>query len=120
MSIIPSKKIPEEFFLTEFMIRNTEFRKNSVSTEYGIPHFYGIPYVTECRIFTEFRGIRNSVFRRYGIFAEFRIPYHEFRQKKFCQNFFDGIMDTLEARVDKRGIGDTLKNGPLFENGAAS
>ena len=51
---------------------------------YGIPHFYGIPYVTEYRIFTEFLGIRvriaefriPSIRNFYGIPPEFRIPYH--------------------------------------------
>ena len=67
MSIIPSKKIPKEFFFdgiydTEYGIP-AEFRKNSVSTEYGIPQ-YGILYSAEFRI-TEFRMLRNSV--KYGI-----------------------------------------------------
>ena len=47
VSIIPSKKIPAEFFFdgindTEYGIP-AEFRKNSVLTEYGIPQ-YRIPY----------------------------------------------------------------------------
>ena len=59
VSIITSKKIPAEFFLTEFMIRNTEFRRNSVK----------IPYSTEF--------CKNSVFR--GILYKFRST--EFRKK---------------------------------------
>ena len=54
-----------------------EFRRNLV-TEFRTAEFriYGIPCVTEFRIFTD-RGIRNSVlrnsvFRRYGISTEFR------------------------------------------------
>ena len=75
VSIIPSKKIPAEFFFdgihdTEYGIP-AEFRKNSVSTEYGIPQ-YGIPYSAEFRKNTEFRNIRNSVKMRNS--AKYGIP----------------------------------------------
>ena len=53
VSIIPSKKIPAEIFLTEFMIRNTDFRRNSVK----------IPY----RRNTELRIPRNSVKMRNSV-----------------------------------------------------
>ena len=74
VSIIPSKKIPAEFFCDG--IHDTEFRniRNSIipnSVFYRIPHFYGIPYVTEFRIFTEFR---IAEFRIYGIPHTYGIP----------------------------------------------
>ena len=91
MSIIPSKKILAEFFFegihdTEYGIP-AEFRKNSVSTEYGIPQ-YGIPYSAEFCKNTEFRNKWNSVYTEFRIHMEFRkntefrnlIPA-EFREK---------------------------------------
>ena len=73
VSIIPSKKIPVGIFFdgihdTEYGIL-AEFRKNSVSTEYGIPQ-YGIPYSAEFRKNTEFCNIRNSVKMRISVFRE--------------------------------------------------
>ena len=99
MSIIPSKKNSGGIFFdeihdTEYRIP-AEFRKNSVSTEYGIPQYeipqYGIPYSAEFRKNTEFRNIRNSVknteFRNL-IPAEFREQNSaKFRRNSVTRNF---------------------------------
>ena len=71
------------FLRNSVCMRNSAFLRNSVC--YGIPYLNGIPRNTEFRI-AEFSipSIRNF----YGIPPKFRIPYHEFRQKKTPPEFF--------------------------------
>ena len=97
MSIIPSKKIPAEFFFdgiydTEYGIP-AEFRKNSVSTECGIPQ-YGIPYSVEFR-----KNIIQLEFRKNIIQQE--CPA-QFRVTEFHRNFaefFPGIPPELSYGI---------------------
>ena len=92
VSIIPPKKFRWKFFLTEFMIRNTEFRRNSVK----------IPYRrnTEFRN-TEFHIPRNSVKN-----TDFRIPRNSEKNAKFRVHIHWGschLVDRAAAADGQRG-----------------